>query len=294
MKELFRDKNFNKSSMDIIIKANKIIDEYETKGFELTLRQLYYQFVAKGFLDNHDRNYKRLGSIINDARLAGLVDWDNIKDRTRFLRKPTVWENPGQIIKAATNQYSIDKWQGQNNYLEVWVEKDALIDIVEQSSKEYQVSCFSCRGYVSQSAMYEAGKRLYNNTDDKEIHIIHLGDHDPSGIDMTRDIFERLELFSNWNINIHRIALNMDQVKQYNPPPNPAKVTDSRAKEYINNYGSKSWELDALNPEDLRSLIQGKILSLMDYDLYYNLVEEEERQKHELTKIANEIMDKGI
>jgi hypothetical protein len=94
--------------------------------------------------------------------------------------------------------------------------------------------------------------------------IIHLGDHDPSGIDMTRDNRDRLGMFAQHNVEVIRLALNMDQVEQYTPPPNPAKTTDSRAKDYIAAYGTSSWELDALEPRVINELLHTTIRGCID------------------------------
>lgn len=95
------------------------------------------------------------------------------------------------------------------------------------------------------------------------IKVFYLGDHDPSGIDMTRDVADRLRLFSDFTpIEVERLALNMDQIDELNPPENPAKMTDSRAKDYVEKFGQSSWELDAVKPDALATLVRGKRSSL--------------------------------
>jgi len=276
MKEVYIDKNFSASSEETIEIANEIIIEYQDQGFDLTLRQLYYQFVARGLIDNDDRQYKRLGSIVNDARLAGLVDWDAIKDRTRFVRKLNSWESPEQIVEAAAHSYHLNRWKHQDDAVEVWIEKDALVGVIEDVCNSLDLPFFSCRGYVSQSAMYEAAQRMIDR--DKDCIVLHLGDHDPSGIDMTRDIRDRLNLFADDYIDVHveRIALNLDQVEEMNPPPNPAKLTDARAKNYIKQYGYESWELDAIEPNQLVKLITDEVDGYIDRDAW-ETVEDLER-----------------
>jgi hypothetical protein len=83
----YKDFNFRSASLSVIELANSIIAEYQAQGYDLTLRQLYYQFVARGIIPNSDAEYKKLGSVINDGRLAGLIDWDSITDRTRLASK---------------------------------------------------------------------------------------------------------------------------------------------------------------------------------------------------------------
>jgi len=255
---------FSAASVLLINEADEIIREYQDQGYDLTLRQLYYQFVARDVIPNSQKSYKRLGSIVNDARLAGMLPWDAIVDRTRQVQMNSHWNTPGDIISSAAESFQIDLRADQPNYVEVWVEKEALAGIVGGAGEELDVPYFSCRGYVSASAMWRASHRfLRAQRDGRELHILHLGDHDPSGIDMTRDIRDRLRIF-NAHVNVQRIALNMDQVQQYGPPPNPAKLTDSRASDYIAQYGYDSWELDALDPSILDDLIHDHVDELTD------------------------------
>jgi hypothetical protein len=277
---------FNRSSLAIIDSANEIIDEYEDAGYDLTLRQLYYQFVARDIIPNNDKEYKRLGDIVSNARLNGLIDWNAIIDRTRYLRNNPHWDSPRDIIEACASQFKIDLRETQNDYVEVWIEKDALIGIVESVCSPLDVSCFSCRGYVSQSAMWRAARRLISKEISHDTHILHLGDHDPSGIDMSRDIKERLHMFGS-KVEVHRIALNMDQVKAQSPPPNPAKITDSRCDSYIKRFGTKSWELDALEPSFLDNLITGRINSFTDQEEFELQQDIQEEHRQTIMRIAN-------
>lgn len=254
----YQNFNFRPKSLEIIKQANHIINEYETQGYELTLRQLYYQFVARGIIPNSDREYKKLGSVVNNGRLAGLIDWEAITDRTRPSRGNNHWDSPQDIIEACANQFRIDTRADQDCYVEVWVEKDALLGIVEQICTKLDVPYFSCRGYVSQSSMWEAAQRFTREEESRETILIHLGDHDPSGVDMSRDIQSRLNMFGA-TVEVERIALLMDQIDKYNPPPNPAKITDSRCQGYIDNYGEESWELDALEPQVITELISDAV-----------------------------------
>lgn len=265
----YRPKRFGTSALATIDNANAIIADYKKQGFELTLRQLYYQFVSRDLLPNTQRDYKNLGTIINDARLAGLIDWHAIIDRTRNLISPNTWESPSQIVEACANQFKTDKWATQPMRVEVWVEKDALVGVVERACESFDVPYFACRGYTSQSEMWSAAQRLARYLqDDQDVLVIHLGDHDPSGIDMSRDIEERLKEFGNARIDVIRIALNMDQVEQYSPPPNPAKLTDSRCAGYMETHGDESWELDALEPKIIVELVQDRISEVLDLDAW--------------------------
>lgn len=263
--EQFVERKFQESSLALIEKANEIIEDYQAQGFTLTLRQLYYQFVSRDLIPNKQSEYKRLGSVINDARLAGLIDWSAIEDRTRNVRTISTWDDPAQIVEAVAEQYKEDLWESQDFRPEVWIEKDALVGVIEPVCRRYRVPHFACRGYSSQSEQYAAGKRFEEVAMKGQTPVVlHLGDHDPSGIDMTRDNADRLSMFARENVDVRRLALNMDQIRRYRPPPNPAKESDSRAEGYIAKFGGKSWELDALDPTVIDALIEAEIRSLID------------------------------
>lgn len=281
-------RKFKQDSLDLIEKVNGVITDYSAQGYNLTLRQVYYQMVARAIIPNNERSYKNLGSLINDARLAGLIDWNAIEDRTRNLQTRSRWRNPGSIIQSAAYSYHLDYWAGQRCYVEVWVEKDALVGIVGQVCNELDVCYFSCRGYVSQSEMWGAAQRLRKQTEaGREIVLLHLGDHDPSGIDMSRDIQERNVLFKNVNMEFHRLALNMEQIEQYAPPPNPTKLTDSRANGYIENFGYECWELDALEPQVISDLITKNVLKYRDNAVYRRVKDRETKEREKLERISD-------
>lgn len=286
----YQSQNFSASSLATIKMANKIIEEYQAQGFDLTLRQLYYQFVSRDLIPNKQSEYKKLGAVINDGRLAGLISWEAIVDRTRNLVRNPHWESPKHFMDNVVPQFQTDKWDNQPNRVEVWIEKDALVGVIEGICRRHDVAFFSCRGYTSQSEMWSAGQRLksYAEDDGQKPIIIHLGDHDPSGIDMSRDIEDRLNMFLEHvgGLEVNRIALNMDQVRQYNPPPNPAKITDTRATKYIKLHGRESWELDALEPSLLSSLIEETILQYRDEELWEKALKKEKTHMNSLVKVA--------
>jgi len=290
-------RRFNTTSRIRIHQANEIIQEYQAQGFDLTLRQLYYQFVSRDLIPNNQRSYNNLGSLISDARLAGLVDWNAIQDRTRNLRRNPHWNSPHEIIEDCAGQYGTDLWADQPYRPEVWIEKDALIGVIEGVCGKLDVPHFSCRGYTSQSEMWRAARRLAHYIDAGQTPIIfHFGDHDPSGKDMSRDIQQRLGLFLNVDLGLYsneesefefrRLALNMDQIEEFDPPPNPAKITDSRAGAYIAEFGTESWELDALEPRVLVDLIRKAVKSVCDDDAYQAAVKRETADRAHLQSVA--------
>ena len=286
-KILYIEKNFGNATLEIINQANEIIGEYAVGGMSLTLRQLYYQFVARDLIANKQSEYKRLGAIISDARLAGLTDWTSIEDRTRNIKRNYHNTDPGQAVQDALDQFKLDRWVGQENRVEVWIEKEALVGVIQPICSELDVPYFACKGYVSQSEMWNAAQRFayYNENFDQTPVIIHLGDHDPSGMDMTRDIADRQDLFGG-AYKVERIALNMSQIEDHKPPPNPAKLTDSRSSSYVKDYGYDSWELDALEPHVLANLIESTVLEYRDEDVHEETMEQEREYRSVLRKVA--------
>lgn len=298
---LYKSIRFSEDRLDIIDKANQLIKQYAAQGYTLTLRQIYYQFIAGNLLPtswadpatgstNNERSYKKLGDVLADARLAGRLDWEAIEDRTRALGKAPHWGSPADIIQSCAKQFRLDRWEDQDYRVEVWVEKDALEGVVGQAAQRLDAPYFSCRGYASATSIWDAGQRLKEYCLEGQTPVIlHLGDHDPSGIDMSRDIEERVSLFMDGTENrlvFERIALTMAQIQQYNPPPNPAKVTDSRFEGYRRKYGNDSWELDALSPAIIDALITQKIHQYLDRAKYRDKEREEQEHKADLAKAA--------
>lgn len=279
-------KKFSKGTRLIIDAANFIISEYQAQGYKLTLRQLYYQFVARDLIANKQTEYKRLGGIISDGRLAGEIDWRAIEDRTRNLSALPHWSSPSEILESCASQFRLERWKAQHTRPEVWVEKEALAGVFAGVCAELDVPYFSCRGYVSQSEMWSAAQRLrgYERRGQDTV-IFHFGDHDPSGLDMTRDIRDRLSLFGS-HVEVERVALNMMQIEKYSPPPNPAKLTDARAEQYVQHYGYDSWELDALEPAVLTELVRTRVSSILDTEAWDEVADDEEASRQFLGSAA--------
>lgn len=286
-------KRFDKDSKRTISKAIIVLEEYARVGIRITLRTLHYQFVARGWMANTLKNYKRLGRIVGEARLAGLIDWDHLSDNIRFLCGLKHYGLPQEALEELAKIYHIDLWEHQKYRPEIWIEKDALVGSIERVCDELDVPYFCCRGYTSLSEMWKASERLKAWIEcGYQPHIIHFGDHDPSGIDMSRDIIDRLQtMFTVNGLKFERVALNMDQIRKHKCPPNFAKETDSRFKEYKANFGDKSWELDALNPTEFRNLIEAKIHKLIDRPQWEIDIGRRDKAQVDLLTIAAEYHD---
>jgi len=292
----FIEKRFGAAALHTIEQANRILREYAAKGYTMTLRQLHYQFVARAVPDiegnaytNTQQSYKRLGNVMSEGRLAGRVDWDHMEDRLRELERSPRWDSPSEIISAVASQYQQDLWEGHDVRPEVWIEKDALAGVIEPVCSELRVDYFACRGYVSQSAQFNAAQRFRRyRAKGQEPIVFHLGDHDPSGLDMTRENEAKFQLLTGQRVKVVRLALNFDQVEQYNPPANFAKMSDSRAPDYVARFGGESWELDALDPDVLANLIRDAIEPLQDADLWALNKDAEDERIREVETLANQ------
>ena len=294
MKIAYIDWNPKPETIDLVRQAGQIIREYEQAGYTLTLRQLYYQFVSRGSIENTERSYKNLGNVITKARMAGLISWEAIEDRNREHKSFWTEEDEMAPIRNLPLYIRFDQWERQAYYVEVWVEKEALGNVVSRACEPYMVPHLSCKGYLSASEAWRAGQRFKAKLDEGKLCVlIHLGDHDPSGVDMTRDNRDRLDIFTEvlGGVEVVRLALNMNQVDEYSPPPNPAKITDSRAKGYIRQFGRTSWELDALEPQVLEQMIQDEIKLYVDPDIW-DEVNEMERDKEKMLRNVARRWDK--
>lgn len=265
MREKYREITFKTKTLQQIDRMNGIIEEYLDMGYTLTVRQLFYQLVARDIIPNNEKSYKQTTSIVNDARIAGLIDWDAIEDRTRSFEQRSRWSRPQDILSASARQYHTDPWATQDKRLFLVVEKEALVGVFQRVCHQYDVPLLAARGYPSASVMREFAKREIEENPDKDILVLHFGDHDPSGIDMTRDLEDRFELFGHGgDFTLKRMALNYDQIEELKPPPNPAKATDARFVNYRKRFGVSSWELDALPPTVLSEMAEKEVLRHID------------------------------
>lgn len=280
-KQFFRGKKFKGDSLERIQQCNEIITEYLGQGLRLTLRQLYYQLVSRNIITNEEKSYKNLSSLVSDARLAGLMDWAAIEDRGRVADVPREFDDLAHLARAAANSYRLPRWAEQEWYVELWVEKQALAGVLEPVASDHHITLMVNKGYSSQSAMYESARRYAMKGKSKGKVLLYLGDHDPSGEDMVRDVRDRLLMFGV-AVQVEKVALTMAQIEEYEPPPNPAKVTDPRAAEYIEKFGDESWEVDALPPNVLTQLITDAIDRFIDREAYDAVIEKEEEDKERL------------
>ncbi|MAH51186.1 hypothetical protein CMI37_35540 [Candidatus Pacearchaeota archaeon] len=286
------------SSVSKVMNASEqIITEYEALNIRMTLRQLYYQLVAEGIIPNDANVYAKISNLLTDNRYVGRIDWDTMEDRGRLPSIPGQWENMLDILDSAVASYRLPRWRDQDYYLELFTEKEALTSVVKPITEKWHIHfCFN-KGYSSASAMYGLSRRVMSKIKEgKHVVLLYLGDHDPSGMDMIRDINDRIEEFLTKghitcepDFQVIPIALTMGQIQKYNPPPNPAKISDPRAVWYIEKFGDKSWEVDALKPNVMMKLIDDKIKEYIDMEKYDAWLEKEKKEKEKLREFADNI-----
>jgi hypothetical protein len=312
-KAAYRAVTFSAEGAAVVRTAEQILGEYSAAGYEMTLRGLYYQLVRRDLFPprrrfwwdtagrqfvrdpdgsnpdstpNAQPNYKWLVSLMTDARDGGLIDWGHLQDNERSLRGGDWGDfSPEDAMANLAAGYRLTHWEGQPEMVEVWVEKQALANVVSRACGRWDVPFMACKGYMSASEMHAAARRLarYERAG-QATTVLHLGDHDPSGVDMSRDIADRLALYGS-SARVERIALNRDQITD-DLPPAPAKITDSRAAPYIAEYGEDSWELDAMEPAVMDALIERHILAHLDQPMYAARVHREESEREGLEAIS--------
>lgn len=306
MKIKFRDIRMSKANLARLQQINSIIGEYQRAGYVMTLRQLYYQLVSRDVIPNVQSEYSKLSTLLKEGRMAGIVDWSAIEDRLRKPSKPASFDSPHEILDAAIAQYQVPRQKGQTNYVELWIEKDALSGVLSRVTRKYHIPIVVNRGYSSASAMYDAFERFkdaYEN--DQKLKILYLGDFDPSGLDMIRDIRDRTieflggfyeiedreEIEEMFGFEVLPIALTRAQINQYDPPENPAKRTDPRSRDFIREHGSSSWEVDALPPDVLNNVLENAIIDLIDLDMYDAQLRREKKGIKNLKALKEYISD---
>lgn len=347
-------KKWVQSKERLCLNILSIVSAFSSKNYTLTLRQLYYQLVGRDLIPNHVDVYNKLGKVVDDLRYSGTLDWGAMEDRGRVPYLPYSVGGISEALRDTVDLYKRDRQEGQNTVVEVWTEKDAISGILKRVTSRYHVRLVVNKGYSSSTAMYRAYCRFSKYIDQgKKVKVLYFGDHDPSGLDMIRDIDDRIKLFlakgkqfsptysRDFNENfydfevqgspelmdavnklidsdnytdhqVHKavdlynyektryyieendlfsitpIGLTMDQIKQYDLPPNPAKTTDPRAKWYFEQYGDESWEVDALAPEVIESIVDEHIRSSIDLDMYKSILNLEAEEKESIRKLADD------
>lgn len=235
---------------------------------------------------NKRSSYNQLSSQLVKAREKGEINENRIEDRTReFLGGENGFTSLQSFIDIVKSHflnywenYERNLWTSQEKFVVVWVEKDALSRVIASAANEYRVITAPSKGYASYTYIKEAIDKIPNN---KPVIVLHFSDHDPSGLDMTRDLQDRFDRYTLKPVTIERIALTFSQVKEYGLVPNPTKLSDTRSSRYVAEYGRECWELDAIEPNELQRLVTKATEKHLDLDKWKSdlLLEGEEREQ---------------
>jgi len=277
-----------------------IVDHFLQQGIKLTNRQLFYQLVARDLIPNAEAVYKRICKFLTDLRYAGLIDWDAIEDRGRVPSMPSEWDNIRELVESAVHSYRLPRWADQEYYVELFCEKQALESVFKPIADKYHIYFGYNKGYSSAVTVYDLAKRIIGKIQDgKRVIVFYFGDHDASGLDMVRDVRERIDEFLTKGndsypsdaVEIVHVGLTMEQVKKYSPPPNPAKKSDPRSRKYMQRFGGNSWELDSLPPNVLIGLAENAIRAHLDMVKYNAVIAREKREIQKLRDFADSLVD---
>lgn len=257
-------------------KLNKVVEVLQelAEYKPLTLRQIYYQLVGQGYIENNVSQYGMLSKLLKYARIDGYVSWDDIEDRVRAFHDLRGWDDKENFIRQEVrhflNGYKRDLMQSQDRYIEVWLEKDALSAIFRRVTKPYTIPVTVCRGFSSVSFLNDFRERL-SDYPDKEALMLYFGDFDPSGVEM----LESMKTTLTGELEIHgigfkRIALNKEDIFANNLPhdPDALKESDTKARKFKEKYGTYAVELDALKPDVLEQKIKDAIESELDIEAF--------------------------
>jgi len=253
----------------------------------MTLRQLYYRFVALDLLENKESQYDYLGESIKEARIEGTIPWDWIEDRTRSAdagdhekkSREKHFRDHLEYFKTCDQRFNRPRWEGQDTYVEVWVEKEALAGVFESVADELKVVSFPNRGYTSVTLLHEAAERFRAAESHKRPMILYFGDFDPSGQDIERNIRDKLNDTFGVDVGVDRVALTREQIDERELPPQPAKSSDSRYEDFVEEHGDIAVELDALPPEDLRDMVRDAVSEYFDTSVHDEVLAEQDRDR---------------
>lgn len=225
-----------------------------------TVRQVFYQASVLRIVDKTDPGYDAVQRALVTLRREGRIGYNAIVDNTRWMRKPRSFNSLQDALDHTAAFYRRSLWTDADDYIEIWLEKDALAGVISPITFKFDVPLMVARGYASLSFLAGAADAIA--AQDKPCHIYHLGDFDPSGVNAGEKIEETLrELAPGADITFTRLAVNLDQIGEWNLPTRPTKASDSRAKKFGH---AQSVELDAIHPNNLRKIVQNAILDHVD------------------------------
>lgn len=285
-------------NLDKLIKIQGIISEL-SEYLPLTLRQIYYQLVGGGIIENNKSEYTQLSRLLKYARLDGKIEWSVIEDRVRAFRDLRGWADRGEFIESETNNfldgYRRDLLSNQKKYIEIWIEKDALSSLFVRTASPYCVPVMVCRGFTSISVLNDYRERIREVQDTgRSITMLYFGDFDPSGMEMLSAMKKNLnDEMGIEGMEYKRIALSKGDITRYKLPhqPEAIKAKDTRTGKHLARYGALAVELDALPPAVLVKKIKDSIEAEIDLELYHREMEIYEDELERIGDLRERVID---
>ena len=288
--------SWTKKQLDKLNKVIEVLNELDDYK-PLTLRQIYYQLVGKGYIKNNNSQYTMLSTLLKWARIDGYITWEDMEDRARAFYDLTGWENSENFIQAHVRAflsgYTRNLLQTQDKCIEIWIEKDALSSIFTRVAEDYTIPVVVCRGFSSVSFLNNLKTRL-NNHNCKRTLMLYFGDFDPSGVEMLTSMKTTLvKELGMKEVEFKRVALLSEDIFTYNLPhsPDALKKTDTRAKKHLETYGELAVELDALRPDILERKIKDAIEAELDIDAFDNEVEKHNDEVDKLNIFKQRVVE---
>lgn len=273
-------KRRTKADMEVIRQAvYQVVELYQP----MTVRQVFYQLVVRWAIDKAESEYKgTVVRLLSDMRRSRQLPFDWIADNTRWMRKPTTFSSLEMALRRTAEVYRRSVWDNQGVYVEIWLEKDALAGVLYDVTSEWDVPLMVTRGYPSLTYLNAAADAIAASG--KPAYLYYFGDHDPSGVDITRATEAGLREFApTAEIHFERVAVTPDQITDWQLPTRPTKLTDTRSRNFL----GESVEVDAIPPDVLRTLARDCIVKHLSDQSLAAMYAAEDSERELLTRMVN-------
>ena len=268
-------------------RRKELIFDWAEQHHPVTVRQIFYRLSTLDVVPKSEQGYQAVSRLCTLMRRNGEIPYSYFSDHTRWVRRPTTHNTIQDALQETAHIYRKALWQDQAVVCEIWIEKEALTGVVYEVTSEFDVPLVPVRGYPSVTLLQAAAEQI--NTASrfgKKYHIFYFGDYDPSGVDIFRNISERLHEFSpQADLFISRPAVTEKQIREMQLPSRPTKKSDTRSK----GFGDESVELDAINPDKLREIVRDCIFSVLDQSALEHTLLIEKLEQESINQFVNSL-----
>ena len=228
----------------------------------ITGRGVGYKLFTRGLIHSMARSeMQRVYRLLKEAREDGTIPWEWIVDETRAIERVSTWSDPAEYARCVVQSYRRDFWNQQPHRVQVWSEKGTVRGVLAPVLDRYAVGFFPVHGFSSATAVHD----IAEDDDGRELIVLYVGDFDPSGMFMSEaDLPARFAKYDGDHITLTRIALTVEQLEGLPSFPASDKRKDPRYRWFVANHGRHCWELDAMDPNDLRDCVEQEIVELIE------------------------------